>query len=179
MTTLRIPVGPGDHRQGDETAPVTLVEYGDYECPYCGAAYPVVKRLQTTFRANLRFVFRNFPLTKIHANAMSAACVAEFAGETGNFWAAHDALFEKQTRLGQPLYDEIVAHAGLDRAALVTALANKSHEAKILAEFNGGLRSGVNRTPTFFLNGLRFDAVSYKHLSAELGQSIASLIQVA
>ncbi len=169
-------MGPGDFRQGDSTAPVTLVEYGDYECPYCGAAYPVIKHLQKKFGASLSFVYRNFPLTKIHPNAMSAACVAEFAGQEGHFWEAHDSLFEQQTRLGQPLYDEIASNAGLDRAKLLDALANKSYEAKVLAEFNGGLRSGVNRTPTIFLNGVRFDPVNFKQLSAELGQAIAALI---
>ncbi len=94
MSTLKVPVGTADHIQGDENAALTLVEYGDYECPHCGHAYPIVKRVQKHFGKRLRFVFRNFPLNEIHPHAESAAETAEFAGAHGKFWEMHDLLFE-------------------------------------------------------------------------------------
>src|SRR5580658_3005308 len=103
MATLKIPVSTTDHIQGDEQAPVILVEYGDYECPHCGHAYPIIKQVQKHFGKRLRFVFRNFPLSQLHPHAEAAAEVAEFAGTQGKFWEMHDALFENQARLGDAL----------------------------------------------------------------------------
>ena len=103
MANLRVPIGPDDHIQGDPHAPCTLVEYGDYECPHCGRAYPIVKRVQKHFGKRLLFVFRNFPLTQSHPHAAAAAETAEFAGSHGKFWEMHDLLFEYQSRLGLPL----------------------------------------------------------------------------
>ena len=99
MSTLQVPVTDADYIEGDPDAPVTLVEYADYECPYCGAAYSVIKRVQKHFGKRLRFVFRNFPLTQIHPEAENAAKIAEFAGAHGRFWEMHDALFENQEAL--------------------------------------------------------------------------------
>ncbi len=101
MSTLKVSVGPTDHIQGDATAGCTLVEYGDYECPHCGRAYPIVKRFQKHFGQRLRFVFRNFPLSEMHPHAESAAESAEFAGAHGKFWEMHDLLFENQDPLGR------------------------------------------------------------------------------
>src|SRR5438309_9292782 len=103
MATLKAPVTPGDHIQGDEQAPVILVEYGDYECPHCGHAYPIVKRVQKHFGKQLAFVYRNFPLNQIHPNAESAAESAEYAGTHGKFWEMHDAIFENQSMLEVPM----------------------------------------------------------------------------
>ena len=100
MSTLTMPVGERDHAQGPADAPVTLVEYGDYECPYCGMAYPIVKQVQARFGDRLRFVFRNFPLTEIHPHALHAALAAEAAGSQGQFWPMHDAIFQHQHSLG-------------------------------------------------------------------------------
>src|SRR6266566_10155949 len=99
IAMLTVPVGPRDHRQGPEDAPVTLVEYGDYECPYCGAAHPVVKEIQQRLGDQLCFVFRHFPLTQIHPHAEHAAEAAEAAGAQGKFWQMHDTLFEHQQAL--------------------------------------------------------------------------------
>ncbi len=107
MATLKIPVGSQDHIEGNAKAPCTLVEYGDYECPHCGAAYPLVKQIQKHFGKKLRFVFRNFPMTNLHANAQAAAEVAEFAGTKGRFWEMHDLIFENQNRLGDDLFIEL------------------------------------------------------------------------
>ncbi len=158
MTTLRVPVGDADHAQGSADAPVTLVEYGDYECPHCGAAYPVVQHLQQRFGDDLRFVFRNFPLGEMHPNAVSAAMAAEFGAAHERFWEFHDALFENQSRLGVDLYAAIVAKLRLDVAQLNAALEADEYLERVRADFNGGVRSGVNGTPTFFVNGARYEA---------------------
>ncbi len=157
MTTLRVPVDDTDHAQGSADAPVTLVEYGDYECPHCGAAYPVVQHLQQRFGDHLRFVFRNFPLGELHPNAVSAAMAAEFGAAHDHFWEFHDALFENQSRLGVDLYAAIAAKLGLDVAQLRTALEADEYLENVRADFNGGVRSGVNGTPTFFVNGARYE----------------------
>ena len=157
MTQLRTPVGPEDHSQGNSAAPCTLVEYGDYECPHCGRAYPIVKRLQEHFGDKLLFVFRNFPLTRSHPHAESAAETAEFAAPQGKFWEMHDLLFENQDRLGRRLFDELAHQLGLNPAALNDALDSGRFKERVQADFTGGARSGVNGTPTFFINGQRHD----------------------
>jgi protein-disulfide isomerase len=155
MSDLKVPVTRTDHIQGDPAAMVTLVEYGDYQCPYCGEAYLVVKLLQQHFGKDLRFVFRNFPLTQIHPEAEPAAETAEFAGAHDRFWEAHDLLYENQPLLGPPLYAATVKALGLSEADLLQALADGTYLPKVKADFDGGLRSGVNGTPTFFVNGHR------------------------
>ena len=102
MSLLRVPVNSSDHVQGPDNAPVTLLEYGDYQCPHCGAAHPVVQRVQRYFSSRLRLAYRHFPLTEIHEYAEAAAETAEYAGFYGRFWEAHDMLFENQDRLGLP-----------------------------------------------------------------------------
>ena len=158
MATLRVPVSPQDHAQGPENAPVTLVEYGDYQCPHCGRAYPIVKRIQKHFGGRLRFIFRNFPLNEMHPDAESAAETAEFAGANGKFWEMHDLIFENQQRLGGQLYLELAAQLGLSAEALQSAIENGRYQDRVAADFKGGVRSGVNGTPTFYINGHRHDA---------------------
>src|SRR5579862_9077778 len=102
--TLTLPVGERDHADGPATAGVTLVEYGDYECPHCGRAYPIVNRVQKRFGKRLRFVFRNFPLSEMHPYAESAAETAEFAGANGKFWDMHDFLFENQQSFSEQFF---------------------------------------------------------------------------
>ena len=173
MTTLKIPVGPQDHAQGDATAPVTLVEYGDYQCPYCGAAHPMVKQLQHRFGKDLRFVFRNFPIAELHPHAMSAAATAEFAGTRGRFWEAHDALYENQQQLGMPLYAALATGLGLPTTELLIAIESGAFEPKIRSDFTGGVRSGVNGTPSFFINGTRFDGPDFEDMANMIGEAIA------
>jgi len=160
MTKLKTPVSAEDHIQGPESAEVTLVEYGDYECPHCGRAYPVVKRLQKRFGEKLRFVFRNFPLKEAHQHAEAAAESAEFAGSQGKFWEMHDLLFENQERLSGALFPELAWKLKLSPEALAQALKNGTFAARVGADFSGGVRSGVNGTPTFFINGIRHDSPS-------------------
>jgi protein-disulfide isomerase len=160
VTKLKTPVSAEDHMQGPESAEVTLVEYGDYECPHCGHAYPMVKRIQKRFGDRLRFVFRNFPLAQAHPYAESAAEAAEFAGSHGKFWEMHDLLFENQERLSRELFLELAVKLELSTQALDQALEESRFEARVRADFSGGVRSGVNGTPTFFINGIRNDGPS-------------------
>lgn len=155
--SLRIAVNGDDHVQGPAGAPVTLLEYGDYQCPYCAEAFAVVKQLQQRFGDQLRFVFRNFPLTEAHPDAMSAAVVAEYCGGQGKFWQAHDGLYENQDQLGEALYVELVRELGLDVDGLRSAFQSDEFGARIQADIDGGLRSGVNGTPAFFINGQLFN----------------------
>jgi protein-disulfide isomerase len=154
---LTIPVGSADHLQGDMNAPVTLVEYGDYECPHCGHAYPIVKRVQKHFGPRLAFVFRNFPLNQIHPNAEIAAESAEFAATEGKFWEMHDAIFEHQKSLGEQMLLELSERLGLPKGKLREALEAGAFTRRVKSDFIGGVRSGVNGTPTFFINGNRHE----------------------
>jgi protein-disulfide isomerase len=156
--SLRVPVGDQDHIQGGADAKCTLVEYGDYECPHCGHAYPIVKRVQKHFDKKLRFVFRNFPLAEMHPHAESAAESAEFAGAHGKFWEMHDALFENQEQLGGALYLKLAQKLGLSPQDLRSAVEKREYLGRVKEDFGGGVRSGVNGTPTFFVNGKRHDA---------------------
>jgi protein-disulfide isomerase len=157
MAQLKIIVGPEDHAQGRIDAPITLVEYGDYECSHCGHAYPIVKSLQRQFGDDLRFIFRNFPLRESHPNAEAAAETAEFAGVHGRFWETHDAIFENQQRLSQPLLFELAERIELDARTLEQSLVRGEFSDRVQRDFSGGVRSGVNGTPTFFINGQRHD----------------------
>ena len=146
-----------DHIQGPPDAPVTLVEYGDYQCPYCGAAYPIVKELQARLGEGLRFVFRNFPITTSHPRAEQAAEAAEAAAAQGRFWEIHDLLYENQKRLRD---EDLVTYArqlGLDFGRFEQELTDHVHAARVHEDFMSGVRSGVNGTPTFYVNGHRHD----------------------
>ncbi|MET0886017.1 MAG: thioredoxin domain-containing protein [Mycetocola sp.] len=158
MSHLRIPVTDQDHSFGPADAPLTLVEYGDYQCPYCGEAFPVVKQLLKQYDGKIRFIFRNFPIQEIHPEAVDAAFVAEFASEHGEFWQAHDLLYENQTELGPQLYQRICEALGLKVNDLHQAAKENKYTARIQADEEGGIRSGVNGTPTFFLNGTIVEA---------------------
>jgi protein-disulfide isomerase len=155
--SLRVPVSEKDHMQGSPDAPCTVLEYGDYECPHCGYAHPIVKRVQKYFGKKLRFVFRNFPLAEMHPHAESAAEAAECAGAHGKFWQMHDALFEHQEDLGGALYSKLAEQFGLSAQELLKAVENHEYLERVKADFSGGVRSGVNGTPTFFMNGKRHD----------------------
>jgi protein-disulfide isomerase len=158
MTTLKVPVRPEDHILGPANAPVTLVEYGDYECPHCGAAHPIVSRIVLELRDSLRFVFRHFPLVQIHPHAEMAAEAAEFAGSLGMFWEMHDALYENQEQLNLPTVLSLGEALGIPAGAMSNALESEQFREKVRRDFMGGVRSGVNGTPTFFINGRRHDA---------------------
>ena len=156
MARLHIPVGPSDHAQGPADAPLTVVEYGDYQCPYCGEAYPVLKAVQRAMGDRMRFVFRNFPLTEMHPNALGAAELAEAAAVHGKFWEAHDMLYEHQNAQRDRDLEAYGRRLGLDAQTIEAAL-NGANDARIQDDFSGGVRSGVNGTPCLFINGVRYD----------------------
>jgi len=173
--SLKVPVGEQDHIQGSEDAKCTLVEYGDYECPHCGHAYPIVKRVQKHFGKKLRFVFRNFPLAEMHPHAESAAETAEYAGAHGKFWEMHDGLFENQEQLGGALYLKLAQGMGLPPQELREAVEKREFLARVKSDFTGGVRSGVNGTPTFFINRKRHDAsFEYEALVEAIDAALAS-----
>jgi protein-disulfide isomerase len=157
MAKLRTPLTSADHIIGEEIAAATLVEYGDYQCPFCAAAHSVVQQILSRCGNNLRFAFRHFPLTDMHPSAEPAAEVAEVAGRHGLFWPMHDSIYANQQRVSVPLLIALAANMELSSIELRDALTNHRLLSKIQCDFAGGVRSGVNGTPAFFINGLRFD----------------------
>jgi protein-disulfide isomerase len=155
-TSLAVPVAETDHALGPADAPVTLVEYGDYECPYCAAAHPIVKRLRATLGERLRFVFRNFPLNNVHAHAGVAAQAAEAAAAQGKFWPIHDLLYAHQATLADHAMDEFALKVGLEIYQFNADLSSSRFAKRVRADFEGGQQSGVTGTPTFFINGTRY-----------------------
>jgi protein-disulfide isomerase len=154
---LVLPVSKRDHIRGPVDAPLTLLEFGDFECPHCGAAHPIVEAVRRRMGRRLRFVFRHFPLANIHPHAEAAAEAAEAAGAQGKFWEMHDRLFEHQEALAD---EDLLAHAvalGLDLERFEAELADGTHAPRVRQDFITGVRSGVNGTPTFYINDVRHD----------------------
>jgi protein-disulfide isomerase len=163
--TLTTPVSARDHAQGPENAMLTLVEYGDYQCPYCGAAYPVVKEVQKALGKKLRFVFRNFPLTQAHPYALVAAEAAEAAALQGKFWEMHDIIYENQEMLEPRALLVWARELGLDIEKFENAIRKGEVTKRIKEDRMSGIASGVNGTPCFFINGNRYDgAADYESL---------------
>ncbi len=152
---LAVPVNDQDHMLGPRDAPVQLVEYGDYQCPYCGMAHPVVHELLRRRGGSLLFVFRHFPLTNVHPYAELAAEAAEAAGAQGRFWQVHDWLFDHQSELDPESLMTGLERLGLDSEAIAEEIRTHRHLHKVRSDFIGGVHSGVNGTPTFFINGER------------------------
>lgn len=157
MSELRIPISPRDHVLGGEDAPVTLIEYGDYQCPHCAAAQTTVRATLQHYKARLRFAYRHFPLATIHPMAKPAAESSEFAGAHGAFWQMHEALFANSPKLSLPLLFTLAVRLNLSPDRLRDALATGAFASKVEEDFAGGARSGVNGTPTFFINGMRHE----------------------
>jgi protein-disulfide isomerase len=154
---LTLPVGERDHIQGSLDAPMILVEYGDYECPICGAAYVTIKEVQQALGERLGFVFRNFPLSQMHPHAKDAAQAAEAAAAQGRFWEMHDVLFESPDEISLEDIARYARELGLDAARLIAELESGTYAKRVQEDFRSGVRSGVNGTPTFFINGVRYD----------------------
>jgi protein-disulfide isomerase len=169
---LTVPVNERDHLQGSPNAAVTLVEYGDYQCPFCRAAQPAVKEVQRVVGDELLFAFRHFPLTQIHPYALPAAEAAEAAGVQGKFWEMHDLLFENQQQLEPAYLLQYAGALGLDLERFAADFRSGRFEPKIREDFLSGVRSGVNGTPTFFVNGVR-------HNGGYDVESLLEAIQVA
>jgi formate-nitrite transporter family protein len=159
-TRLTRQVNADDHVVGADDAPVTLVEYGDFECEFCGRAYPILNSIRRSLGARLRFVYRHFPLREAHPHAEHAAETAEAAASMGGttaFWAMHDALFTHQEALEDDDLLRYAAEIGLDARDVDEALSAETFRPRVRADFRSGVRSGVNGTPTFFINGERYD----------------------
>jgi protein-disulfide isomerase len=173
QATLDRPVGAEDHVRGAAGAPVTLVEYGDYECPYCRAAARVVRATAARHADNLRFVFRHFPLTELHAHAEQAAEAAEAAGAQGRFWEMHDLLMEHEDGLGEEEIASYARLAGLDPAGFARDLASGRHRRRIAEDRHSGERSGVNGTPKFYIDGVRHDGPSLQAMVQAVDAAVA------
>jgi protein-disulfide isomerase len=172
---LTEPIAGRDHLQGPETAPVTLLEYGDFECPYCGQAHLVVKELQRQFGDQLRFAFRHFPLAMAHPHAQHAAEAAEAAGGQGRFWEMHDVLYENQHALEDADLARYAAALGLDLDAFIDDLTRHTHAPRVREDFMIGAHAGVNGTPTFFINGQRHNsAFDFDTLSEAIESAMAA-----
>jgi protein-disulfide isomerase len=144
-----------DHVRGADDAPVTLVEYGDYECPYCGQAEAVVRELLVSFGHDLRYVWRHLPLNEVHPHAQLAAEASEAAGAQGAFWEMHDRLFEHQDQL---THADLLGHAealGLDADRVRRELDRRTYDQRVAEDIASADASGVAGTPTFFVNGKR------------------------
>lgn len=173
MSELTVPITTDDHSQGEVDAKCTLVEYGDYQCSYCGQAAPVIRRLQDYFGTDMRFVFRNFPLRELHPNAVHAAEAAEFAAANGKFWEMHDLLYQNQSSLEDDALLAFAVRLDLTGDKLGEVLRLEAYLPRIKSDFSGGVRSGVNGTPTFFLNGWRHDGeFDYETLADAVQQQI-------
>jgi protein-disulfide isomerase len=151
-------VGDRDRVRGAADAPLTLVEYGDYDCPYTVRAHAVVRGLRQRLGNRLRFVFRVFPLTRIHVHAQAAAEAAEAAAAQGQFWEMHDRLFDAHRRLEDADLRAYAEEVGLDVARFRREMEEHAHAGRVREDLRSGLRSGVRGTPTFFINGIRHDA---------------------
>ena len=155
--SLKPEIGIADQKEGNEQAAIKIVEYGDYQCPHCGRAYPIIKEIQSTFGDQILFVFRNFPLQESHRYATIAAQAAEAAGKQGKFWEMHDAIFENQQQLSEEYLDSLAEKLGLDMDQFEQDLNSEEISDKVEDDFESGVRSGVNGTPSFFVNGEKFD----------------------
>lgn len=159
MTTAQLTplVGPDDHVEGRDGAPVTLVEFGDFECPHCAAAYPVVEAARARLGDVLRFAYRHFPLAEVHPHAIRAAEAAEAAGAQGKFWEMHRLLFLNQHALDDADLLGYAGMLGLDVARFEDELATHAHAPRVRRDYASGVSSGVQGTPTFFVNGVRYE----------------------
>ncbi|MFL5787575.1 MAG: DsbA family protein [Flavisolibacter sp.] len=175
MGKLNPPVSVKDHQTGNTNAIVTLLEYGDYQCPYCGHAHPLVKRLLKEKGDDLRFVFRNFPLQDIHPMAMSAALAAEAGAIQGKFWEMHDLIFEHQQELSNALLLKFAVELNIDEEKFANDWQSEMIFSRVESDFETGVRSGVNGTPTFFVNGQRFNQYDETYSSLLMAISIPVL----
>lgn len=155
--SLKPKVSDRDHIQGNSSADLTIVEYGDYQCPHCGAAHPILKEMMAELGDQIRFVFRNFPLSEMHEYARPAALAAEAAALQGKFWEMHDAIYDNQQNLSTRFFMDLAEQLNLDVDQFKSDMQKESLEEKVEGDFESGMMSGVNGTPTFFVNGQKFD----------------------
>lgn len=171
VSRLAVPVGNGDHVRGRPDAPVTLVEYGDFECPFCKAAYPIVEQVRERFGPRLRFVYRHFPMATMHPHARGAARATEAAAgqHPAAFWAMHDLLYEHRGPPDEETLLDVARSLGLSTDRLRADMDSETVDRAVQEDFVGGARSGVNGTPTFYVDGIRYDG---PHTASMLGAAI-------
>ena len=162
-----------DHVLGPPNAPIVMVEYGDFECPFCAQAEPVLKALRRSLQTVLLFAFRHFPMAEAHPHALHAAEAAEAAGAQGKFWQMHDYLFAHQDALEDSDLVEYAAAVGCDVDRFIREMAENRYLPRVREDFLSGVRSGVNGTPTLFINGMRYDG------PRDLDSLLAAIEQVA
>jgi protein-disulfide isomerase len=174
METFTTPqVTADDHVQGPADAPVTVVEYGDYECPYCRGAFRDVQEMLGEYRGQIRFVFRNFPIPQLHPHAAQAAQAAEAAAVQGKFWPMYELLLQPDARLDTDSLLSFAEGLGLDVPRFAEDLAEQRYAARIESDVQEGLRNGVNATPKFYVNGQRVDGkVPLEHLEELVRQAV-------
>ena len=174
LSKLTPPLNQHDHVLGPRSAVIEVVEFGDYQCPHCEAAFPVVKQLQATYAKQLLFAYRHFPMSTVHEYALPAAMAAEAAGRQQRFWEMHDLIFENQAMLGEYAFPEFARALKLDITAFTSDMRDEALRGKVEADFESGARSGVNGTPTFYMNGYKYTGdYSYEALSAGIEMYMA------
>ncbi|HKB43034.1 MAG TPA: DsbA family protein [Chitinophagaceae bacterium] len=157
MPKLTQPINKDDHIQGPANARITLVEYGDFQCPYCGMAYPIIKNIQAEFGKKLRFVFRHFPLPDAHPMALPAAIASEAAARQQRFWEMHDMIYERQSALSSYAFAEFATELDLNITQFKMDLQDEILAEIVESHFESGIRSGVNGTPSFYINGYKYN----------------------
>jgi protein-disulfide isomerase len=174
MAKLKPPVSNQDHVKGDLHAPVVLVEYGDFQCPHCGHAYPIVKQIEKDYKDKLAFVFRHFPLAEAHPFAQAAAVASEAAANQGKFWEMHALIFEHQRSLGLELLLRLAETLKLDMTTFGRDFKDPKLFKKVEDQFESGIVSGVNGTPSFYINGVKYeDSYDYESLTRAIDNAIA------
>jgi protein-disulfide isomerase len=169
---LSVAVGKSDHARGPEDAPVTLVEYGDYQCPYCADMNLMIKAIAKAMGTQLRFVFRHMPLLEMHPYAQHAAEAAEAAGAQGKFWEMHDGILQQQSELGSDLLHQLAVKIKLDVAQFSAEVEARRYRPRVKRDFMSGMRSGVAATPTFFINGKRYEgSLDHASLLSAIGRA--------
>jgi protein-disulfide isomerase len=174
MSKLKPPVTEQEHVKGDLHAPVILVEYGDFQCPHCGAAYPIVKKIEKDYKEKMAFVFRHFPLAEIHPFAQAAAVASEAAANQGKFWQMHALIFENQQLLGLEMLLQLAESLKLDMKTFRQDFKDPKLFKKVEDDFESGIMSGVNGTPSFYINGTKYnDSYDYDSLTRAIDLAIS------
>jgi protein-disulfide isomerase len=174
MAKLKPPVSELDHAQGNLKFPIVLLEYGDFQCPHCGAAYPILKQIEKAYKTKMAFVFRHFPLAEIHPYAQAAAVASEAAANQNRFWEMHDLIFENQEDLGVEMLLQLAEALKLDMKIFQHDFKNQKLFDKVEKDFESGIVSGVNGTPSFFINGSKYNgAYDFPSMTEALDHLIA------
>jgi protein-disulfide isomerase len=174
MARLKPSVNEQDHIKGKMDAPVVLVEYGDFQCPHCGAAHPMIKEIEKKFNNQMAFVFRHFPLSEVHPDAQSAAVATEAAANQGKFWQMHDLIFENQANLSPSALLMMAETLKLNLKIFQKDIGDQKLFEKVEANFESGIISGVNGTPSFYINGLKYEGpYEFQSLARSIDHAIS------